>query len=357
MKRHNKDFYGMTTPMSKQKLVSNWLFVCALMVFIMVGIGGATRLTESGLSITEWKPVTGIMPPLSTEAWQQEFAKYQQIPEYQQLNRGMSLEEYKVIFWWEYAHRAWGRLIGLVFALPLAFFWWRGYLNSAWKKPLLVLLALGAAQGFMGWYMVQSGLSVRTDVSQYRLTTHLGLAAIIFSALLWYAWRIRHWGQRVMVCHHQLCSHSMVLFLLFTAVFIMGGFMAGTNAGLLFKSFPLYNGAWWPENAWVADLGIANFFENTTLIHAIHRTLAIVFLIYALTFVFWAVRHTNCKTVKIPLYHVAGFTVLQATLGIKTIMFGVPVVLGVLHQLGGFLVLGAMVWALYAMRLRPAENL
>lgn len=347
----------MTNALSKQKYVSTWLLLCALMVFIMVGIGGATRLTESGLSITEWKPVTGVMPPLSEQSWLDEFAKYQKIPEYQQINRGMSLDEYKVIYWWEYAHRLWGRLIGLAFGLPLLFFWVRGYLQPAWKTPLLVILALGAAQGFMGWFMVQSGLSVRTDVSQYRLTAHLGLAAIIFSALLWYGWRIRHWGQRVMVCHHQLCSHSLILFLLFVAVFIMGGFMAGTNAGLLFKTFPLYNGTWWPENAWVDALGLKNFFENTTLIHALHRTLAVAFVVYALVFVFWAVRHTNCKTIKIPLYHVAGFSVLQTVLGIKTIALGVPITLGVLHQLGGFLVLGSLVWAFYAMRLRPVENL
>jgi cytochrome c oxidase assembly protein subunit 15 len=167
--------------------VAVWLYGVAALIFVMVIVGGATRLTDSGLSITEWQPILGVIPPLSEADWQAALEKYRQIPQYQLINRGMSLEDFKVIYWWEWAHRFLGRIIGLAFFVPLVWFWVRGQLSASLKPKLLALLFLGGLQGFLGWYMVQSGLTERVDVSQYRLAAHLGLAIVIFGAILWLA--------------------------------------------------------------------------------------------------------------------------------------------------------------------------
>ena len=179
-------------PRDRDRPIIAWLATCCLLVVVMVLLGGLTRLTDSGLSITEWRPVTGTIPPLSGEAWEAEFAKYRAIPEYQEINRGMSLDEFKAIYWWEYSHRLWGRMIGLVFAVPFAWFWYRGRLARDQTIKLAVIFALGGAQGALGWFMVASGLVDRVDVSQYRLAAHLALAVIIYAGLLWVlldAWR------------------------------------------------------------------------------------------------------------------------------------------------------------------------
>ncbi len=335
---------------NSEKTVSAWLFICCAMIFIMVVIGGVTRLTESGLSITEWKPITGIIPPIGAAQWEQEFNAYQKIPEYTQFNKGMTLDEYKNIYWWEYLHRLWGRLIGLAFALPLIYFWARGQLHREWKLPLVILFLLGLNQGFLGWYMVQSGLSVRTDVSQYRLTAHLTLAAIIYAYMFWIALHIRNFSAPKLYAANKIRKPAIALFGLFWVTFIMGGFMAGTNAGLAFRDFPQFNGQWWPDGFWGLWPWWANIFENPITIHALHRTLAVLSVVLGLALGFYAIAQRPPKSVKIPVLHVAGMGIVQMAIGISTIARGVPITLGAAHQAGAILLLTFYIWLLFAVR-------
>ncbi|TAH33776.1 MAG: heme A synthase [Alphaproteobacteria bacterium] len=334
------------------KPVSAWLFLCCAMIFIMVAIGGVTRLTESGLSITQWKPVTGIIPPLNDAEWQAEFSLYQQIPEYQLVHKGMTLDEYKNIYFWEYLHRLWGRLIGVVFALPLIYFWMRGKLQRDWKVPLVILFLLGLNQGFLGWYMVQSGLSVNTDVSQYRLTAHLTLAATIYAYMLWIALHIRNFYKSAPLTPSPkyLRGAAIILFALFWLTFVMGGFMAGTNAGLLYTTFPQFNGEWAPGGMWEMQPWYMNLFENTTTIHAVHRFLASALVIGALSLMMYGFASKTSKKIKVPLIHVGVMSLIQMALGISTIARGVPVALGAAHQAGAILLLTFFVWLLFNLR-------
>ncbi|MGH6946261.1 MAG: COX15/CtaA family protein, partial [Kiloniellales bacterium] len=230
-------------------LVTAWILLCCLLIFAMAVIGAVTRLTESGLSIMEWAPIVGIVPPLSHQEWERIFALYRQIPEYRQINAGMTLEEFKSIFWWEWLHRFWGRTIAIVFALPFFWFLWSGRVGGplAWKLGFALLL--GALQGALGWYMVASGFAERTDVSQYRLVAHLALALVIYGWLLWIAFDglapapVPSYGPRVW-----LLSRGLVAFLILMAVVLAaGGFVAGLNAGLTYNTFPLMDGRWIPE--------------------------------------------------------------------------------------------------------------
>ena len=234
-----------------------WLYVVLLVMFALFLVGGATRLTDSGLSITEWKPIHGVIPPLSDAEWQEEFAKYQQIPEYRQLNAGMTLGEFKTIFWWEWAHRILARGVGVVFALPLLFFWATGRLERALKPKLVGLLLLGGLQGAVGWWMVASGLVERTDVSQYRLATHLLLACLIFTA--------------TMVVARGLAPHSAapadrgtqrfagLLLVLVLVQIYLGGLVAGLDGGLSYNTWPLMDGSVVPGDLFVIDPGLAQF--------------------------------------------------------------------------------------------------
>ncbi len=316
----------------------------------MVVLGGVTRLTESGLSITEWKPVSGVLPPLNESQWREEFTKYQTIPEFKIERPQMTLDEYKTIYWWEYAHRLWGRLIGLAFFLPLVYFFVRGNLHKDWIPPLIIILLLGANQGFLGWYMVESGLSVRTDVSQYRLTAHLTLACLIYAYTLWIALHIRHAAMKLFVPKAKILWPVMAIFALYWMTFIMGGFMAGTNAGLLYQTFPKYNADWWPSGVWILEPWYKNLFENTTAIHAVHRSLAIGLVVGSIAIVPYILKFRPPKSVKIPLFHVAGMGLVQMAIGISTIKHQIPIWLGALHQAGGVLLLTFFIWLLFSLR-------
>ena len=232
-----------------RQIIGGWLIVTAIVVFAMVVVGGITRLTQSGLSMVEWDPLFGIFPPIGVEGWQTVFDKYQQFPEYQKINFGMSLEEFKFIFWWEYGHRVLGRIIGLVFFVPFAFFLVKGWLNRQWSLRFAGLLVLGGLQGVLGWYMVVSGLVDDPHVSQYRLTAHLILAAVIYALLLWHAFDF-------MFSTRQPLFNSAVFWtgLLPCVVLLMivtGGFVAGTKAGFIINTFPTMNGEWIPDGLWV----------------------------------------------------------------------------------------------------------
>lgn len=311
------------------------------MIFAMVVIGGITRLTESGLSITEWKPVTGVLPPLSENAWAEAFALYKRIPEAQTVHAGMSLGEFKSIYFWEYLHRLWGRLIGLVYAVPLLWFALRRRLPRGLGWALAGILALGALQGVVGWWMVTSGLAGRTDVSQYRLVAHLGLALLIYAATLRIALRLlapeaKPGGQA------GLRRMAGIVAGLVFATILSGGFVAGLDAGLAYNTFPLMDGELVPSGyAHLAPFWL-NWFENATAVQFNHRLLAMTTLAAAAaTWLAW--RSTTLGTPRRLLDLLLAAASLQAALGIATLLLAVPVALGALHQAGAVLLLTAAV--------------
>ncbi|MEQ9609455.1 MAG: COX15/CtaA family protein [Kiloniellaceae bacterium] len=336
------------------RAVGHWLLGCAAMVFAMAVIGAITRLTESGLSIMEWAPLTGVLPPLSQEEWQRLFDLYRQIPEYQQQNAGMSLDAFKTIFWWEYIHRLWGRLIGVVFALPLAWFWWRGRIDRALGKKLLIAFALGAAQGGLGWFMVASGFAERTDVSQYRLTAHLALALAIYGYLIWLALAVL-WPrpERSRDGAAPLLRRALWSLLALVAVTIVsGGFVAGLNAGLTYNTFPLMDGRLVPDGYAMLSPWIVNLFENIAAVQFNHRLLAVTTVAVALGLWLWSLNRNLAPAAQMGFAAVAILALIQLALGITTLVLVVPVTLGALHQAGAILVLTATLWTLYHLRPR-----
>src|SRR5262249_33807275 len=246
----------------RQRTVRLWLWMVAALLFGMVLVGGATRLTESGLSIVEWQPVIGTIPPLTDAQWQTEFDKYKTIPQYQQLNRGMSLAEFKTIFWWEWTHRFLGRFIGVAFALPFLWFLWRGWIGADLRNRLWVILGLGAVQGGVGWWMVASGLVERTSVSQYRLAFHLSLACVIYVAVLWTALRMLPFP--VPAVPRRIRAGAVAIVVLVLVQIYLGALVAGLDAGLIYNTWPLIDGAWIPEASrlFFAEPAWRNMFEN-----------------------------------------------------------------------------------------------
>src|SRR4051812_21084727 len=265
----------------RPRVMRIWLWSIAALIFAMVLVGGATRLTESGLSITEWQPVTGTLPPMSDAAWNAAFEKYQAIPQYQQVNRGMSLAEFKTIFWWEWAHRLLGRVIGAAFLLPFLWFLWRGWVAPALRGRLWLIFGLGALQGAVGWWMVASGLAERVEVSQYRLAFHLTLACIIYAAVLWTAERL---DRAPASASSRLRATAIALVGLVLAQIYLGALVAGLRAGLLYNTWPTIDGALVPAGArllfeqplW------RNFFENALTVQFQHRMLGYAVWIAAL---------------------------------------------------------------------------
>ncbi|GAB5467698.1 MAG: COX15/CtaA family protein [Rhodospirillales bacterium] len=322
----------------------------------MAVIGAITRLTESGLSIMEWAPISGSLPPLSLAEWERLFALYRTIPEYQQINAGMSLEEFQTIFWWEWVHRLWGRLIGLVYALPFFWFLWRRRV-PAWLVPhLWVALALGGLQGFMGWFMVASGFADRTDVSQYRLVLHLGLALAIYGYLLILALRLLEPEAGEGPAARGLRRGAWVLLAVLVATLASGGLVAGLNAGLVYNSYPLMDGDLIPRGYGLLSPWLANLGENVTAVQFNHRLLAHAALLGAiLLWVFGRRRATTPATARalvlLPLV-AAG----QFVLGIVTLLSLVPVWLGALHQAGAILLLSALLLVLHRARPRREET-
>lgn len=314
--------------------VRRWLWAIAALVAGMVMLGGATRLTGSGLSITEWNVVTGVFPPLTEAGWLLEFEKYKAIPQYQAINQGMSLADFKFIYFWEWAHRLLGRLVGFAFALPLAFFWWRGKIDRALGWKLVLLLFLGGMQGVAGWWMVASGLSVRTDVSQYRLAVHLTLACIIFVGLVWVATTLlpkqQNAGQRGKIFASVLIALSLV------QVFL-GAIVAKTNAGLTFNTWPLIDGVFHPKAAqlFLLQPWWRNIFENVLAVQFNHRMMAYLLWFAALGYLIYQRRKTAELEATILFLLISA----QAALGIVTLLLAVPLGLGLAHQAGAVVVL------------------
>jgi cytochrome c oxidase assembly protein subunit 15 len=319
-------------------LVRYWLyFICAL-VAAMVIVGGATRLTDSGLSITEWKPLLGIFPPLSATDWLAEFEKYKLIPQYTQLNQGMSLDEFQFIYWWEWGHRFLGRIIGFVFAIPLIFFWVTKRLQPGLKPRLLLLLALGGLQGFVGWWMVASGLVQRTDVSQYRLAIHLIIACMIFAYGFWLARGLVpqiHDGSHKII---RMLAPIMVIYILFQI--FLGALVAGLNAGLAFNDWPLMDGKVIPDSLLVMEPGWLNFFENPKMVQFTHRIGAYV-LVGLIVFNFLiSLNPANDRAHSRRALILTLLILGQTVLGILTLVLQVPLNWALIHQGGAIILLG-----------------
>ena len=315
---------------TRRHAIRLWLWAVAALIFCMVLVGGATRLTESGLSITEWQPVTGTIPPLSDAAWNLEFEKYKAIPQYQRQNRGMSLAEFKTIFWWEWAHRLLGRLLGAAFLLPFLWFLWHGFVEPGLRSRLWAIFGLGALQGAVGWWMVASGLAERTEVSQYRLAFHLTLACVIFVAIIWTAERLA--ARPAIVVAPRLRAGAVVLLVLVLAQIYLGALTAGLRAGLIYNTWPLIDGGLVPSAAHLFfDHPLwRNFFENTLTVQFDHRMMAYAVLLVALLHAIDALRARGPVSTGAVVFALA--VALQAALGILTLLYQVPIALGLAHQ-------------------------
>ncbi|CAN7156627.1 COX15/CtaA family protein [Pararhizobium sp. LjRoot255] len=316
-----------------------WLGVVVLALFALVLVGGATRLTESGLSITQWKPIHGVIPPLSDAEWQEEFTRYKEIPQYAQLNSDMTVEGFKTIFWWEWAHRLLARSIGLIFALPLAFFWIRGQIESRLKLPLIGILALGGFQGFIGWWMVSSGLADRTEVSQYRLATHLVIACLIFISCIWVSRGLApHAGDPAPT----KSSRKMAAIIACMALvqIYLGALVAGLDAGLSYNTWPLMDGSFVPGDLFVQQPTWLNLFENPKTVQFVHRIGAYVLFAFVLMHMIASLRSAPDTTHARRSVLLFGLVTIQAIIGITTLILQVHVGWGVAHQGGALIVLG-----------------
>ena len=323
-----------------------WLWIMAALVVAMIVVGGATRLTDSGLSITEWQPLLGVIPPLSEADWQEAFANYQQIPQYQLVNKGMSLDEFKFIYWWEWGHRFLGRSIGVAFAVPFLLFWLRGRLPKGTVPKLTGILALGALQGVVGWYMVKSGLVDRIDVSPYRLALHLILALVILSAIVWMAFSLAEAPEKIrlrtVTPGQKRFACAVVGLVLLQA--LLGAFVAGHNAGLTYNTWPLMDGKLIPDGLGTMSPWWINIFENITTIQFNHRMVAYLLAVVAVIQLIWTVKSADDES----LVRSAGLLTLgvfaQAALGIWTLIEVVPLWLGLAHQAGAAVVLILALW-------------
>jgi heme a synthase len=317
---------------SRDRAVRWWLLAVASLIAIMVLVGGATRLTESGLSITEWKPVTGALPPLSGAQWTQAFEGYKAIPQYRELNAGMSLSEFKSIFWWEWSHRLLGRVIGIAYLLPFLWFLWRGAFGSELKRRLWAIFALGGLQGVVGWWMVASGLSERVEVSHYRLATHLVLALLIFSAIVW---TLRRWADRPSAAAGlRLRATSVILLVLTFVQLYLGALVAGLRAGRVYNTWPDIDGGFIPSGArlFFDQPWWRNLFDNTLTVQFEHRMTAYALFALAVFHAADAIRsRADGAVIRGAVWLVAAIT-LQATLGILTLLNQVPIDLALTHQ-------------------------
>lgn len=324
---------------SAPEAIANWLYGVALLVFVMVVVGGITRLTESGLSITEWNVVTGTLPPLSEQAWAAEFAKYRQIPEYTQVNVGMTLAEFKNIYFWEYVHRLLGRLVGLAFALPFAYFALRRAIPQGYGWRLTALFALGGLQGAVGWWMVASGLSERTDVSHFRLAVHLLNALFIIGGLVWTALDLKALARDRAARPARLTGFSLAVIAVLFVQLLFGAWVAGMNAGYAANSWPLMNGSFFPVDVDWSQGFFHALANDPFLLHFVHRWWAFA-AVAALVMMGRAVRKAD-RRISVAIHTAFG---IQVLLGIATVMTSVNLHLAVMHQAVGAILVATTVW-------------
>jgi cytochrome c oxidase assembly protein subunit 15 len=331
------------------RVVAMWLLICCGLVFAMVVLGGFTRLTGSGLSMVDWRPIMGVLPPLSDADWQRVYDLYRESPEYNLVNAGFGIEGFKSIFWLEYLHRLLGRTIGLVFFVPFVFFFVKGYVvRREWPKYLLMFV-LGGMQGLLGWYMVKSGLVDVPHVSQYRLTAHLVAAFIIYTYMFWVAMSLL-FPAPADASKHPWYGKTLTLLVLVSVTVISGGFVAGLKAGKIYNTFPMMGEFWVPPGLMALEPFWRNFFDNMTTVQFDHRLLAIT--TFALVIVYWfgarsAGVPARAKPAVNALLHTA---ILQVALGIATLLLAVPVVLGAAHQAVAMLLFTVALYLVHALR-------
>jgi len=338
-----------STYINHSRPIAVWLLACCVLVYVMVVLGGVTRLTRSGLSIVEWDPIMGIIPPLSEPAWQDVFDKYKQFPEYQKVNQGMSLGEFKGIFYVEYAHRLLGRLIGVVFLVPLLYFWLTKRITRALVPKLFLLFVLGGAQGLLGWYMVKSGLIDNPHVSPYRLTAHLLLAVLIYAYMFWTAMTLLQPGMIRGRAGNSTRHYAGVVTVFVLLMIASGGFVAGTRAGFTFNTFPFMYDRWFPQGMWVLEPGWRNFFETQATVQFIHRHFAYLLVVLVLM-LWWVVLRTAPTPLRARAHLLPLALFIQVGLGIATLVHVVPVPLAAAHQAGALLVLTAVLWLWHGLR-------
>ncbi len=337
------------------KKVARWMFWLAGLAAVMVVLGGLVRLTQSGLSMTDWDVLMGIIPPMTEQGWQQEFEQYKQFPEYKLVNRGMELSEFKFIFYMEYLHRMLGRVIGLVYFIPLVFFWRRGTIPREQRPAFLGIGVLLLFQGLFGWYMVKSGLVDRPHVSHFRLTGHLLLAMAFIAATLWMGmrWLYDQAESAERVFSAQAAKASRIFLWVLIGQIALGGLVAGLKAGSVSPTFPLMHGTWIPPLAWSFEPWYMNFFENPVMVHFLHRWNAFVVLFFAFYLVRLLYREQHFELIKMPVIVLSVLINLQLLLGIFTVLMNVPVALASLHQAVALLLFVFTIILRYTVR---AEN-
>ena len=331
--------------------IALWLLICCALIFAMVVLGGVTRLTRSGLSMVQWDPIMGVIPPLSEAQWEETFAKYRQFPEYQKINRGMSLQQFKSIFWVEYAHRLLGRSIGVVFLLPFLYFLIRRMLPRTLIPKLITMFVLGGLQGLLGWFMVKSGLVDHPHVSPYRLTAHLAMAVLIYGYILWVALGLLFASaENDVPTNRPVRRLGLAVTVTVCVMIFSGGFVAGTKAGFAFNTFPLMNGRLIPEGVLAMKPVWSNFFENIATVQLDHRLIAYV-LCLMIPFYWYCVQQADVSTRTRVVAHVLFATLaLQICLGIATLLLVVPVILAAAHQAGALLVFSAALFMNHELR-------
>lgn len=339
-------------PTAGRRAVGVWLVVVAAMIAAMVLVGGLTRLTGSGLSMTTWHPISGVIPPMTHHAWVAEFDNYKKIPQYKLENRGMTLSQFKGIFWWEWSHRLLGRVIGAVFLLPFLWFAWRGAIPKSGYRRMVGLFVLGGFQGLVGWWMVRSGLEVRVSVSQYRLAIHLGVALILFAAILWTAFEyLKPKSVDAVAAPHAIWAKVLA-----GGIYIqmlLGSLVAGLHAGLIYNTWPSMNGRFGPEEPFFYHPWYVNFFRNPGLAQFDHRIGAYLIAAGAVALFIAARKFKGAR--KISAHTLLGVVLLQILLGILTLLNQVPVALAALHQITAVALFSTAIWHAYELSGTPAR--
>jgi len=334
------------TPKTKKQFQA-WYWSGATLVFLILIIGGITRLTGSGLSMTDWKPIMGAIPPITEAQWEDAFEQYKQFPEYQQVNRGMSLSEFQFIFFWEYMHRMIGRLIGLVFIIPFGYFLVKKKFDTVQLKRAGTLLTLGAAQGLMGWYMVQSGLIDVPRVSPYRLAAHLSLAFAIFGCCVWFALDLRSKTINSINGRKELKTWLWAFLAVLSLQVVWGAFVAGHHAGHIYNTFPKMNQYWIPPELWLMEPFVINFFENMVTVQWIHRVLATILGVMAIGMWIRTYQLNTTFTTKMWILAIFAIVLIQYLIGVFTLIWHVPLWLGVLHQAVAMVLFGVVIGGIH----------
>lgn len=333
--------------------VGRWLILVCLMILGQVLIGGITRLTGSGLSIMEWKPIIGGIPPLNEAQWNHVFELYQQTMQFKHINSDMDLEGFKGIFWWEFIHRFWARLIGVVFLLPFLWFWFKGWIRKEWRGRLIAMFVLGGLQGLMGWIMVASGFEDRTSVSQYRLAAHLVLALVIYGYIFWAALELLQpaaFRSKAAALKPSLNRHGWILLGLISLEITIGAFVAGLHGGLIYNNFPMMGEHFIADDLFFQSPWWINFFENPGTAQFLHRLTALIVTLVLVAFVIRLCRAQMSDALNFRAYYLIFALLAQVALGISTLILVVPVPLAVAHQGGAIVLLTMALYALHGLK-------